>query len=620
MAERPERKRVGTWQERVDKAQKVKDEWWELYQVDKLAQYYYGHQTEDPQSYAINLVFPTVEIRIPRLLFAKPKAKIEPRPTKADDPMSQWDERVKLMNGTMNTVMDARSTRFKESPDLALKEAFFAFGIIQSVYSSESTDNPNAGKPMLYSDEGPGPNGQNPEKAEGYEPKVMKDKAGNTVIEPERIVTSEKVYCKWIPAKQFLVPADHKNILEENDWVAYYEWMWPEDAKSNKTWKNTSYIKESGSLSSKYKPQYPSDDESKDGMLKIWRLWDLRTRKHYIWCEGSEKFHVDGEPFKKHGFSDLRFHSILGSFYPVPPVYNWLHPQDELNETRNAQRIHRRRFARRWSVLKGALDPGELEALKSNEDGVYAIVNRHDAIQAIEDAPLDRAVYANAPATKEDFMMISNVGGEQRGASEAETATQANIIEQNLSIRDSYGREQIARWLGDILYRILNQLRDNQALDFIIFANVDVTSPNAPMEALRVGKLWKQLAAGGLGDFDFEVNIDVESLSPAATMETRRDWNEALTLFSNPTLMMLMVTIPPLLEKTLRQYNITSDEDIKMFQAGMSLILGQMQAMAQGAGPEGKGKGGVAAPGAVPGQGAINAGTQKQLTGPGGPG
>lgn len=581
MARVTEKDRVAVWQSRINSANKAYEEWESRYNINKLEKYYAGQQwgESDKDHYTINMVFPTIEIKLPSLMFNKPVAHFSVKPSRAEDVGSHLDLRAKFLEDTANHFVQNDNSGFRDETLLCTKESFYRFGVTEVGYSANFVDNPNAGKPVL--------------SETSKEP--LKDSEGQDVMAPPYIIENELIYIRRIPAKQFRVPASSKNRLDKNDWVGYFEWVYASDIRRNQFYANRLKIKANGHIDPKYSSETERDsdlEERKDGMVKVWKVWDIRRHVKHVFADGAEFFLIEGEPFRELPFADIKFHEMLDQYYPLPYVSQLISVQDELNETRDSQRIHRRRFARRYEVREGAVDDDELAKLEGPAiDGQYVIVKTQGAIQPIPDAALDRAVAMNVPATKEDFMMISSVGGEQRGVSDSDTATQANIIASNANIRNSFSREIVSKYLAKVIRLIVITARDKMTLPWFLKSMVDPKSMGAAQEAQMVGMLWQEVTSTDIGDMDFEVQIDVESLAPDSEDRRREMWNQVLALFGNPTLIMVMLTSDTILRKTLAFYGIKNDREVNEIRNGMQQIM-QMQMMMQAGVPGGVAQGG----------------------------
>lgn len=607
-----DKERVSRKQNDIDAAEKVYKKWDQTYSPDLLERYYYGLQWQndvaelDKRKYVINMFYPSLKVRQPSLLFFRPKVRIEPRPGRNDDSHTDIEARAKLQQDTVNTFIGNPDIAFNLETQLAVLDAQFRFGVVEVGYTADFIDNPNAGKPVLNDKNEP-----------------LTDGDGSEVTQPSKLVNQEGLYVKWVPGNTVRVSANAHNRLERCEWFAYYEWHYIADLKANPRYKNTSNLKATGQLKDSEKSEtVDADADAHKNMVKVWKRWNLRreadgSRMRYVWVEGGDKFLLE-EPYKIFPFAGLKFDERLDEWYPLPPTFNWISPQNELNETREQQRVHRKRFNRMFQALAGAFASEEEKAKwAEGEDGTLLEVTRDEAIKPIADAPLDPTVVRNIPQTKEDFREISGISGEERGVAEAETATQANIIQLQSRVRESFGRVQVAQWLSKIGTIMLETIREYMSLPFWIKVNVDLNSPDATQEALRVGYLWQQIEGENLGDMNFDISVDVESLSPVAEESERNSWLQMLTVITNPTLQIPLATSEVLLRKTVGYFGIKSEREISEIQKAMSmsLMVAAQQAMAQTQAKQG-GTPGEAAPGPTPTNQDIQGQLQQQMPTP----
>lgn len=588
--------RVKRWFDRITTAEKVRENWQQRFRPDQLEQYWEGFQwssLSDEQKllkYTINLVYGTMEAEKPTLLFHQPVVKMTPRPSKADDLGSTVREQAQLCQDTLQTFINDPRTRFKFETDLALHEAYFRFGVVEVGYTADYIDNPNVGKPVL--------------KGDNNDPLLGSE---DSPRQPAKVPAegSESIYVKRIPATQFLVSISSANRLQDNDWVGYAEFHYKEDLQRNPVYQNTAELKTTGVVSEKLRggeTMTPDELERRHGMVRIWKLWDLREKKRYVLAEGHPKFLLDGVPFRTCPFAVLKFHERLNDFYPLPPTFNWKAPQDELNETRDMQRVHRRRFTRRYTYRTGVMEPTELDKLETGEDGVYAQHNGAPGEQPlvpVPDAPLDGAVWSNLAAAKEDFTQVSGNPSEMRGVPQASTATQANIINTRTQIRESAQRTKVAEWLSEIARIMLAIVREDMALPFWIRQHVDLQSPAALEEVAEVTALWAQITADALGDLDFDITLDMASLSPVTQDAQKASWVEMLLTITNPAVVRYLSISPHMLRRTLHLWGIRNETDVRAIEDAIKagFLQEQMAALAMGGSPSaGKGKPSEAAP------------------------
>jgi hypothetical protein len=601
-----DKERVRKWNSRTIAADKAYKAWSDKFRCNLLEDYYCGQQWNEQyeeigeEKYVINMIYSSIETKQPALLYYHPFVKVNAKPTRSDERGSPSTEKARLQQDTVNTFITDKRMGFKDESALALKEAFYRFGVVEVGYTADYIDNPLKQKPELDED--------------GTDDPLAKlDR-----IPDLRQAFPENLFVKRIPAKQFRVALNAKNKLIRNDWVGYWEWNYVNDVKQNPNYKNTSRLKSSGKIKGDYAESTDEEERDVDGnivhkdMIKVWKIWDLRTMKKFVFSDNGNKFFIDGEPFKYLPLAVLKFHERLDEFYPLPMVFNWLHPQNELNETREMQRVHRKRFYRRYLRIEGRIKEDEARKVIDGGDGVMGSATQENAIMPVPDAPLDAAIVRNIPQTKDDFREISGISEEQRGQAGRETtATQANIIEVRSRIKESKEQQLVSEFLADIAWLMLKTIKDNMALPFWIKVNVDPQSEGAMEEVMRVVENWQLITSDQLGDIHYDIDVDIQSLSPVTEQTERTNWTQVLALLTNPALLVLMMTSETILRKTLAMYNIKNEKDIAEIKAAGQQILAMQAAMAQA--QSGQGSQTAPGPGPTPSPQDIGAQLQNQL-------
>lgn len=581
--------RLKKWFGRINSAERCYKKWQEKFRTEELEGFYdgTGHWSEDEltdgkKRYAVNLCFPTVETKLPSMLFYRPRARVESQPTRSDDMGSTMDRRTMLREATVNTFIAKEEVGFEEATSLALLEAHYRFGVVEVGYSADFIDNPNAGKPILK---------------EGVE---VKDERGEAILTPEKTIKSEGIYVKRIPAKQFRVALHGKNRLEHNDWCGYFEWVYTEDIKRNKRYSNTHGLKATGKISKDYDTETTEDGEDRSGMSKLWKIWDLRARKRYDFVEGGEKFLLE-EPYDLLPFRILKFHHQLDEFYPIPPLHQWRDVQRALNWTRNKQLEYMSHNDRKYTYVDGTIDEPEIRKLETGGDMAYAKQNsgtNGSALIPVPIPPSDRTLQNNVALTKDDFFHVTGVSAEQRGVAEAETATQASLVDVNSRIRDNHYRVIVAKWLASIADLMLRTIQLRMALPYWIEINVDPLGEAAIQEAMNVAAAWQEITSEELGDQCYEVSVDIESLSPVTEDLRRNQWMTLLGIMSNPGAVMFHLASEDVLKKTLSFHGIRSAKEIGSMKEAMMAVMAAL--MSQQKPPSGGGAPGEPGPGALP--------------------
>lgn len=597
MAKPSDKDRVGAWDSRIARATKNEFEPWEQeYSTDMIEEYYYGKQQHGEQSqewvqrkYVINLFYPSINISKPSMLFSIPKYHVTARPNRIDDPLSDVEARAKLQENALQTEVDRERLGYPIETGLAILDAQFRFGIVQIGYTADFVDNPNADKPVLLDDH-----------------TEMTDGEGKPVLDAKFKLKSESLYMQWIPAKTWRQSEHCGNRLDTADWCGYYKWLAIEDVQRNPNYKNTTGLQATGRVKGpgKDEAQKSADDQTHAGMIKVWFIWDMRKKMRLVFQQGGEKFFME-KKFAFLPFADLKFDERLGKYLPLPPSFNWVHPQNELNDIRETQRLHRKRAKRRYG-RRPSVTPEEFAKLEDGEDMVcIELQNPETDVMPIPDAPLDQAVMQTLEVAHQDFTRVSGISGENQQVVQSETATQANLIAAMGQTREGAKRIVVAKWLSKIGRLILMTLRENMALPFWIKIAVDADSPMAAEHTADVKKLWKQIDAETLGDIDNDISVDLTSLSPIAREQERTNWLTFLQLLINPQIGMILSNSPTLLRKTAGLFEITNERDLgEVAKAMQAAALMFAQAMAQKAGVTAP-IGGAPAPRPTPGNGAI---------------
>jgi hypothetical protein len=560
--------------------------WEDEYCCDMLEQYYYGQQYQNDESefgrrkYVINLFYSSINISRPSLLFQLPTYRVTPKLTRMDDQYSDVEARAKLQEQVLNTFVQDPDLGFTMEVGLSLLDAQFRFGLVEVGYTADYSDNPNADKPIMVKGE------------------PMTDADGAPVMDAKFNINSEALYLKWIAAKQVRISERSTNRLANCDWYAYYEWQHIDDIKKHPLYKNTDKLNATGRMKG-HKEETGNEEDRHPGMLKVWKMWDLRSKTRKVFGEGCEKYFLE-EPFKFVPHAVLKFDDILGQFLPLPPSFNWAHPQNQLNDIRDKRKTHRDRATRRY--LRDPRFLMEEFAKLRDSDDMEAVEcsNPVDALIPVPDAPLDPAVFRDEATVLEDFTRVSGISGEAQQVAQSETATQANLIALMSQTRENQKRMQVGAFLGDLGRIILMTIKDKMALPMWIKKTVDPYSPMAPMEAQQVALLWEQIAASDLGDIDNDIRVDLASMSPVQQAQERQDFLAFLATLNTPGIGTMLLASPWLMRKTAGLFNIHSERDLAEVGSAVQMMALMQASQGASAGAAPGGAQGAPQPGPTP--------------------
>lgn len=524
------------WLAKTRVANKHYNSWANRFKCDTLEDYYYGFQWKDSsqavnyERYVINYIFSTIEIKLPSLLFQNPVFHIKPRPRKSDFDLETAVFQSQMKEDALNTIFSDPDNGFNEELELFIKDSFFYFGIMEVGYSSDWLLNPNAGKPVLRSDN-----------------EYYYDEEDNLIKEPQELPQNERIYIRRIKPWRFRVGGLDGSRFQKCNWIGYFDYVRTADLKEDKNLKNRDKILFAGSRTEEFQPDerdHPELDEYlKTGdITKIWRIWDLAAGKHYIFGEtaaitlSEKKMQRNEDGTLRIPLIDLRWVTSLRQWYPVPPAFNWKPPQDELNETREAMRIHRRRTKRVYVFKEGAFeDDAELDKLENGPDMtmIKCQGNVPDAIQPLASAPLDNTIKDSLIVSKDDFNIITATSSEQRGQADRTTATQANLIDQGSKIRDSRMSIQAANAFCAIGRLVLLTIQDKMTLPFWVELSVD-SEESFLSEFQETKKIWTEMTSKKLGDGDnFNVSMTLESLSPIENAAEKSKFIDFLSVLTH---------------------------------------------------------------------------------------
>jgi hypothetical protein len=183
------------------------------------------------------------------MYFYRPFARLSAEPEEADDMGTRVEERTKLLQDTANYLIRHKDTGFRENTYLSLLEAHWAIGCVEVGHSAEFVDAPNVSRPELKEKKDTKVNKNAPAEPltdEDGMPVKLEPEMAQLQRELERMqkrVKSEKFYVRHIPANRLLVSLSDRPVVEDNDWLGYWEDFAVSDVKAAKAYKYTSRLK-----------------------------------------------------------------------------------------------------------------------------------------------------------------------------------------------------------------------------------------------------------------------------------------------------------------------------------------------------------------------------------------
>ena len=471
-------------------------------------------ELSDTKPYVINKFYETIQIKIANFIPAFPKYNVNSRPANTEWNAESAGFSSRLKQDVLNSLVQDERAYFQEEMEMAYKDSFFRFGLMEVGYSADWIMNPNSNKPLLKGN-------------------VTRDGSDRSKVirEPDELPVNERIYFKHIAAQRFRVGGvDHK-YLQRCSWVGYYDYVYKDDLLSMKIM-NRSKVENTTGLYVDYAPESNDRDVNrlKGRAVKLWHIWDLRAGNQLLVLD-SPCVTIYERKFKRLPLFDYRpdRRLITEGFYPIPVAFNWLSPQNEINETREMLRTHRRRFVRKFMILSGSVDDEEIEKFETGPDGALIKVNRENAITPIQNADLGSSVNETLETSADDLNRISGESDDVRGVPDRTTATQAKIVATAANARVSSDRDRLIKWFASIGRETLLLVRDKFTLG--IWAKLTSSESSEPTfsEIKNQNPGYQWVTSEDLNDgYDFKIDVDVTSISVEAQQEEKQHFLEFL--------------------------------------------------------------------------------------------
>jgi hypothetical protein len=560
----------------IEQAEKYYSSWESLYKVSQLADYYRGFQWKTADSdynpYTVNQFYSTVKSKLASYLFANPKFNLSPKPAFFDWDLETAIKSAQLKQDLLEHLINHPKSKFAEEIRRAFIDSLLGFGLLEVGYAADWILNPNTQKPLLKSMTDP-----------NYQP-GSKDK-DPVVSEPAEVPQDERIYFKRINFRRFRTSTSDAFYLDQLDWYGYWELVYksdleampgiklPDNTITSSIFDNLNSSVASSDLSVLERELYASGQ-----LVKVWKIWDNRAREKQL-ILGSTGDILFSEPITGQDIFDLRLDEDLEGFYPLPPAFQWISPQNEINETREQLRNHRRRFVRKYQALTGTIDEAELVKFETGGDGTVVFVGDMNGIRPIENADLGASVQQSFISSRDDFRIVSGTSAEMQGMADRTTATQASIQEGRASSRENYEQEFIQSWLCKIAARTLAIAELKFTEEVWIQTSVDV-SEGLGEEIQEVSSSYKLLSPADIQDgYDYKVAIDVVSLSPLQAEVEKRKFIEFISLLQNFPALGLS---PILIREAAYRVGYRNEKVIREMQQAALLSMMAQQSQGQG--------------------------------------
>jgi len=631
--EHAEEEFVRHWFKRISRAKEAKKKWETNYEVDRSHDYVRGFQrasddetdAQGDKRMVTNKILAALKAKIPAIFYYNPYIRVRPSRGREDSPGGTVTQRAELLQDTINTIIRMPETRFKQECMVALKEAHWAFGVVEGGYTAEWGDNPFRmdAKPSLV---------ENEDAAEALGELDPENEEEMEIAKLQEVPHAETFYVRHIPARQFFVSTNDRTTIERMDWVGYWEWMYVSDVKRTKAYKNTVDLKASAKLSeseggkdAELEPIGAADttQDIPPDMVRVWKIWDQRKKKRLILAEGHNKV-LREEEYEFFPLYTLRLEVMPGEWYPIPPIYQQLSEQDEYNDAREWMRLVRKGTRPRYMYDKESFDDEELDKLETDEFGTFVGVQNSNmnAIVAINQPTWSEATIRTLSLSEAGFSeqaASSPTARLTRGSGGAPTATEVTAMGEQGDVRASYEQQEVASWLAEVAHGLLKIAVERATLPQWILMNSDPYSPMLVMDAMSIYQTLNQIRSPmpqnlqmivgmlemqtmpnrkemtpdvieeAYGEGKWDVTVDIESMSPVSESQHAARIMQALNLIASPGPGELLALSPELLKSMLNMMGIRSAQDHKAIMMALQkkMMMNQMAQMVQQMGGSG---------------------------------
>lgn len=571
------------WEERITAARKKRDEWADQFKVGLGRAYFEGQDNPGypPEEWiSINKVYTHLKAQLPTLYSVDPyfyvkvkkSFKVDPKaPEDSAQNILTMERKGKVRQGYLNYLKT--ELELKKKTRLAIQDAHFAYGVIKVRRASDLQEHPNKGEPITDEDGNP----------------VLDPETKEPQVYPDEIPINERYEVSRLHPDDIVWDVDAGPLEDDWGWIAQRTTMTKKKALKDPRFKRGDIRKIKGRKVKDKEDEKRSffsinvgvsDDD--DEVIDFWEIYDLEDKRWLTIAEGAEKPVISPSPtppgIEGHPFAFLRFTLRDKSPYPIPPVFPALGPAKELSLSRSRLLTHRKRFNRKYEVDVNKLEDSETEIskLENGDDGTIIRVMAHGAVEPIKDAPLDQQNLLEIRSLENDITEAFGSPGASRGVADADSATEAGILDKRLEIREGDSLSEVV----DFVLTVARKL--DQLVQFHISGDeaVKIVGPSGQDE-------WIHVSEQDYGDIEgeFEYSVNVGATQARLPEVERSQWIAFLSNVVIPFPQIL--TKPSVMRRMAEMFHIEDEAALKELQElGDAIVSGAMPAPGnQGGGP-----------------------------------
>jgi len=578
------------WGEKIARAKKIKEAWEQDFKTKMGWEYFEGKQNPgipDEEWITVNRIYSHLKAQLPSLYSIDPyfyvklkKSYVTPADAtpegvkKAADSVAKMERQGKIRQAMLNYLKGELG--LKEKCRLSIQDAHFEFGVLKVAYAADMQPHEKAGE-MIKGD-----NGDN-----------LKGEDGKVLRYPDEVPVNERYELSRVHPCNILFDEDAGPLEESWSWVAERMVMSKADALADRRFKKAAVRSMGG------KPRKEDGEEKKSGIIskiarkltgekeeevlvEIYRIFDLRNKKTLCWGDGADDLVADIEDcppgIERHPYEFLRFTMRGDSPYPIPVVFPALGPQKELGLSRSRRLVHRKRFNRKYEVNENLLagDPKEtVSKLENGADGTCISVNQSGAVVPIQDAPLDQQEILELQMLDRDIVEAFGTPGSARGIADSDSATEADILDTRLQIREGDASSVVADFVTGAARKLDQLVQAHIQKD----EAVKITGPQ--------GEFWQLVKKSDYseieGEYEYSVNMGFSKprLPQVERAQMIAFMSQVIIPFPH------ILTSPAMMKRFGEMYDIEDEVMLEeLRQIGLKIMSGQMPMPGgQGGGP-----------------------------------
>lgn len=533
---------VEKWKFRLDKAHSTFKKWSDTFMTQELDKYWEGQQRpawwNEEFFVPINLLYANIQGQLDAFVATTPQFHVRPARTFSIglEDLEALDKQVDIRQALLNS--EVRTSEFKRETAKVRLDAELSCGVVKT----------------------------------WYQPYHELNADGEEFVASELFKVGRRNF-------QDIRMDPYADSYENITWIAERIQYKLSEVKANKLFKNTEDLKPFDIIIDEKKdekerkigsdmatpltggnsslPQTMSLEDPDKEIVWVWEIYDLEEKKLVCIAEGYDKeLRDEAIPagIKKHPYILMWFIDRRNSALPIPAVWHQIGPQDEYNVTRNQIMLHRRRFNRKYTMRKGAVDPEEQAKIENPYDGVVITVNQDgEVIRPIQDMPLDQAVYFDTSMLRKDFMDVAGETVPDSEIAQIEKATVASFLANRQETRK---RGKLAV-IQDFYSEIANKLMALYEAEMSLPVAITMTGID--------GYVWKPISAEDVTatpNAEFVYEVAISSLIPLSPETERANFIGFLEILTRNPLIGANAII---LMKTARMFGIEDKQLIAEF-------------------------------------------------------